>query len=62
MGLVGISLFGGYLANLFHGKYPEKVACTVVHDGILDLRSFYFATVMQPPQCASSDVHLAMCI
>ena len=32
IGLVGVSIFGGFLANLLHGR-TDRFACIVVHDG-----------------------------
>jgi len=44
LGLVGVSIFGGYLVNLLHG-YTDRFCCMVVHDGMFDPASFFFTTV-----------------
>lgn len=36
--------YGGYLVNWIAGKRPERYKCLVSHDGIFDLRSFYYST------------------
>lgn len=36
--------YGGYMVNWIAGRWPDRFRCLVNHDGILDLRSMYFAT------------------
>ncbi len=36
--------YGGYMVNWIAGKWPERFDCLVQHDGLFDLRSFYYAT------------------
>jgi len=44
LALVGVSIFGGYLVNLLHGR-TDRFACIVVHDGMFDPCAFFFNTV-----------------
>lgn len=36
--------YGGYMVNWIAGRWPERFRCLVNHDGVFDLRSFYYAT------------------
>jgi len=36
--------YGGYMINWIAGQWPERFRCLVNHDGIFDLRSFYYST------------------
>ncbi|HEX7060534.1 MAG TPA: S9 family peptidase [Woeseiaceae bacterium] len=36
--------YGGYMINWIAGRWPERFKCLVNHDGLFDLRSFYYAT------------------
>ncbi len=36
--------YGGYMMNWIAGKWPDRFACLVQHDGLFDMRSFYYAT------------------
>lgn len=36
--------YGGYIMNWIEGQWPERFDCLVQHDGLFDLRSFYYAT------------------
>lgn len=36
--------YGGYMVNWIAGKWPERFDCLVQHDGLFDMRSFYYAT------------------
>ena len=36
--------YGGYMVNWIAGKWPDRFACLVQHDGLFDMRSFYYAT------------------
>lgn len=36
--------YGGYMMNWIAGQWPERFDCLVQHDGLFDLRSFYFTT------------------
>ncbi len=36
--------YGGYMMNWIAGKWPERFDCLVQHDGLFDLRSFYYTT------------------
>ncbi len=36
--------YGGYMINWIAGNWPDRFECLVNHDGIFDLRSFYYAT------------------
>jgi dipeptidyl aminopeptidase/acylaminoacyl peptidase len=36
--------YGGYMINWIAGQWPDRFRCLVNHDGIFDLRSFYYAT------------------
>jgi dipeptidyl aminopeptidase/acylaminoacyl peptidase len=36
--------YGGYMINWIAGNWPDRFRCLVNHDGIFDLRSFYYAT------------------
>lgn len=36
--------YGGYMINWIAGQWPGRFKCLVNHDGIFDLRSFYYAT------------------
>jgi dipeptidyl aminopeptidase/acylaminoacyl peptidase len=36
--------YGGYMINWIAGHWPGRFRCLVNHDGIFDLRSFYYST------------------
>ncbi|HEX7079464.1 MAG TPA: S9 family peptidase [Gammaproteobacteria bacterium] len=36
--------YGGYMINWIAGNWPDRFRCLVNHDGVFDLRSFYYAT------------------
>ena len=36
--------YGGYMMNWIAGKWPDRFKCLVQHDGLFDMRSFYYAT------------------
>ena len=36
--------YGGYMMNWIAGKWPDRFDCLVQHDGLFDLRSFYYST------------------
>ncbi len=36
--------YGGYMMNWIEGNWPERFDCLVQHDGLFDMRSFYYAT------------------
>lgn len=36
--------YGGYMMNWIAGKWPDRFKCLVQHDGLFDLRSFYYST------------------
>ncbi|MEE4201237.1 dipeptidyl-peptidase 5 [Erythrobacter sp.] len=36
--------YGGYMVNWIAGQWPERFDCLVQHDGLFDMRSFYYAT------------------
>lgn len=36
--------YGGYMMNWIAGKWPDRFDCLVQHDGLFDLRSFYYTT------------------
>lgn len=36
--------YGGYMVNWIAGKWPDRFKCLVQHDGLFDMRSFYYAT------------------
>ena len=36
--------YGGYMMNWIAGQWPERFDCLVQHDGLFDMRSFYYAT------------------
>ncbi|EAQ28538.1 prolyl oligopeptidase family protein [Erythrobacter sp. NAP1] len=36
--------YGGYMVNWIAGRWPERFDCLVQHDGLFDLRSFYYST------------------
>ena len=36
--------YGGYMMNWIAGNWPDRFDCLVQHDGLFDLRSFYYAT------------------
>jgi len=36
--------YGGYMMNWIAGKWPDRFNCLVQHDGLFDMRSFYYAT------------------
>ena len=36
--------YGGYMVNWIAGNWPERFDCLVQHDGLFDLRSFYYST------------------
>ena len=36
--------YGGYMVNWIAGNWPNRFECLVQHDGLFDLRSFYYST------------------
>ena len=36
--------YGGYMVNWIAGQWPDRFDCLVQHDGLFDLRSFYYST------------------
>jgi dipeptidyl aminopeptidase/acylaminoacyl peptidase len=36
--------YGGYMINWIAGQWPGRFDCLISHDGIFDLRSFYYST------------------
>ncbi|MEL6528425.1 MAG: S9 family peptidase [Pseudomonadota bacterium] len=36
--------YGGYMVNWIAGNWPDRFDCLVQHDGLFDMRSFYFST------------------
>ena len=36
--------YGGYMVNWIAGQWPDRFRCLVNHDGLFDLRSFYYST------------------
>lgn len=36
--------YGGYMVNWIAGRWPDRFDCLVQHDGLFDLRSFYYST------------------
>lgn len=36
--------YGGYMVNWIAGKWPDRFKCFVQHDGLFDMRSFYYST------------------
>ncbi|MEO0695387.1 MAG: S9 family peptidase [Pseudomonadota bacterium] len=36
--------YGGYMINWIAGNWPDRFNCLVNHDGLFDLRSFYYST------------------
>ncbi|HEX2138072.1 MAG TPA: S9 family peptidase, partial [Woeseiaceae bacterium] len=36
--------YGGYMINWIAGRWPDRFKCLVNHDGLFDLRSFYYST------------------
>ena len=36
--------YGGYMINWIAGNWPDRFDCLVNHDGLFDLRSFYYST------------------
>ncbi len=36
--------YGGYMMNWIAGNWPDRFNCLVQHDGLFDMRSFYFTT------------------
>ncbi|MCR2834484.1 alpha/beta hydrolase family protein [Parerythrobacter lacustris] len=36
--------YGGYMMNWIAGQWPGRFKCLVQHDGLFDMRSFYYAT------------------
>lgn len=36
--------YGGYMMNWIAGQWPDRFDCLVQHDGLFDMRSFYFTT------------------
>ncbi|WP_255551738.1 S9 family peptidase [Erythrobacter crassostreae] len=36
--------YGGYMVNWIAGKWPDRFNCLVQHDGLFDMRSFYYST------------------
>ncbi len=36
--------YGGYMMNWIAGQWPDRFRCLVQHDGLFDMRSFYYTT------------------
>ncbi|MEL7518013.1 MAG: S9 family peptidase [Pseudomonadota bacterium] len=36
--------YGGYMINWIAGQWPDRFNCLVQHDGLFDMRSFYYST------------------
>ncbi len=36
--------YGGYMVNWIAGNWPDRFSCLIQHDGLFDMRSFYYAT------------------
>ena len=36
--------YGGYMMNWIAGRWPDRFKCLVQHDGLFDMRSFYYTT------------------
>lgn len=36
--------YGGYMMNWIAGQWPDRFDCLVQHDGLFDMRSFYYTT------------------
>lgn len=36
--------YGGYMMNWIAGNWPDRFKCLVQHDGLFDMRSFYYET------------------
>ena len=36
--------YGGYMVNWIAGHWPDRFNCLVQHDGLFDMRSFYYST------------------
>ena len=36
--------YGGYMVNWIAGRWPDRFDCLVQHDGLFDMRSFYYST------------------
>ncbi|WP_114521216.1 S9 family peptidase [Altererythrobacter sp. ZODW24] len=36
--------YGGYMMNWIAGKWPDRFDCLIQHDGLFDMRSFYYTT------------------
>ena len=36
--------YGGYMVNWIAGQWPDRFNCLVQHDGLFDMRSFYYST------------------
>ncbi|MEE4338833.1 S9 family peptidase [Erythrobacter sp.] len=36
--------YGGYMMNWIAGNWPDRFDCLVQHDGLFDMRSFYYST------------------
>ncbi len=36
--------YGGYMMNWIAGNWPDRFKCLIQHDGLFDLRSFYYTT------------------
>ena len=36
--------YGGYMVNWIAGRWPDRFNCLVQHDGLFDMRSFYYST------------------
>jgi dipeptidyl aminopeptidase/acylaminoacyl peptidase len=36
--------YGGYMINWIAGNWPDRFNCLVQHDGLFDMRSFYYST------------------
>ncbi len=36
--------YGGYMVNWIAGQWPDRFDCLIQHDGLFDMRSFYYST------------------
>ncbi|MEP1422844.1 MAG: S9 family peptidase [Erythrobacter sp.] len=36
--------YGGYMVNWIAGNWPDRFDCLIQHDGLFDMRSFYYST------------------
>ncbi|MEO0462562.1 MAG: S9 family peptidase [Pseudomonadota bacterium] len=36
--------YGGYMVNWIAGNWPDRFKCLIQHDGLFDMRSFYYST------------------